>query len=122
MIDQPKTRIVGRRKVLLVEDYTQAGITVPQGFVYDGASIPRLAWSLIGLSPFCEILGAATVHDWLYVNSGRVDEGYYPKLEADRIFYDLMRQSGISLLQAKLAYWAVYVFGRYHGVEQAVVA
>jgi hypothetical protein len=121
MIEQPETKIVGHNRVMLCEDYTQAGITVPRGFIYDGASIPRFCWSLIGLGRFGDILGAATVHDWLYVHSGYVVEGYYPKSKADRIFYDLMLLSDISKLQSKLAYWAVCLFGRYERVQAAMV-
>ena len=121
MIEQPHVCIVAKCKAQLLDDYTQAGITVPAGFIYDGASIPRPCWSLIGLSPFGRILGAATVHDWLYVRSGNVAEGYYPKTQADIIFYNLMRQSDISWHQAKLAYWAVCVFGRYRLVTAAAV-
>jgi len=46
MIDQPKIKIIGRHGrrdyALLLEDYTQEGITVPQGFEFDGASIPSV--------------------------------------------------------------------------------
>jgi len=113
MIRQPITQIVGKRRAILLQPYHQAGITVPEGFVYDGASIPSVFWSVIRLSPFGRILGAATIHDWLYANAGRIEEGYYSKSKADIIFYNLMRESDISWIQCKLAHWAVSLFGRY---------
>lgn len=42
-------------------------IEVPKGFIFDGATIPRLAWTLIGVTPYDnDIIHAAVVHDWLY--------------------------------------------------------
>lgn len=104
----------GEPWVRLVEQYEQAGICVPAGYCYDGGSIPRFAWSVIGLSPFGIILGAATIHDWAYCNAGWVSEDdWIPKRVADKVFYDLMLKADIKRHRAFLAYWAVKLFGRY---------
>jgi len=111
---QPVTRNIGPCLVELVFQYEQEGICVPAGYRYDGASIPRFAWSLIGLSPFGPIIGPATIHDWCYCNGGWVDEDtHLPKVIADKVFLALMLRAGIVRHRAWIAYWAVRLFGRY---------
>ena len=41
-------------------------ITVPYGFYYDMATIPKLLWSLI--RPFNDALLATLIHDYLYIH------------------------------------------------------
>lgn len=48
----------------------QSRITVPEGFTYDGASVPRLAWTLSGITPDGLIRAAALIHDWIYNHAG----------------------------------------------------
>ena len=43
---------------------------VPQGFVWDGASVPRFAWSIIGLTPWGLTDGPSLAHDPLYRSMG----------------------------------------------------
>lgn len=98
---------------MLKEQYDKRGICVPAGFLYDGASIPRFCWSLIGLSPFGAIIGPATIHDFLYVNGGIAGRALrLTKRETDELFYELMLEAGISKIKAKAAYQAVHMFGR----------
>ena len=47
-------------------------ITVPQGFKYDGASIPRFLWPIVGHPWSGYYDQAAAVHDLLYRNVGWV--------------------------------------------------
>lgn len=52
----------------LGEDFTYntIGVTIYTGFIFDGASIPRFFWRVIG-SPFSpEFQKAALIHDYLY--------------------------------------------------------
>ncbi|MGD9632166.1 MAG: DUF1353 domain-containing protein [Pirellulales bacterium] len=37
---------------------------IPAGYVFDGASIPRIFWGLKGFSPVGAKLWAALIHDW----------------------------------------------------------
>lgn len=79
--------------------------TVPAGFITDGASIPAILWSLIG-SPFTgDYRLPAIFHDCAYCTAG-VRRG-----EADRMFYDAMREAGVSGLKAALMYAAVRIGG-----------
>jgi len=78
---------------------------VPEGTVVDGASIPRLFWTLIG-GPFeGKYRNASIVHD-------RYCEHHeHPWRDVHRMFYAAMRCSGVSKGQAKIMFYAVYRFG-----------
>lgn len=88
--------------------FIQAGGTpwpVPAGSVVDGASIPRVFWSLIG-GPFeGRYRDASIVHDHFCVTRDR------PWPQTHRVFYDAMICSGVAPLKAKVMYYAVYRFG-----------
>lgn len=84
---------------------TLGTITVPSGFVTDGASIPRIFWNI--LSPFGDYFGPAVVHDFLYsVHNTEFDRG-----EADYIFIEAMTAAGVSWHKRTLIYSAVRCFG-----------
>jgi len=56
-----------RAKWELLQDYTSinGSITVPEGFITDGASIPRLARNFF--SPTGRYFGAAIIHDYILI-------------------------------------------------------
>lgn len=88
------------------ERKTSAGlIKVPDGFAWDGASVPRHFWAI--LPPWGPYSGAALVHDFLCekrpagINSDK----------AHRIFYDLMIEDGVVMNDAWVMYTAVRRFG-----------
>jgi hypothetical protein len=77
----------------------------PTGSVINGASIPRIFWSVIG-GPFeGKFRNAAVVHDAV---CGAQAESWQ---EAHRMFYDAMRCSRVGHGKAQTMYWAVYQFG-----------
>ncbi len=79
----------------------------PAGSKVDGASIPRSLWSFMG-GPFeGKYRNASVLHDVAY------DEKSRPWQEADRMFYNAMRCSGVSVVEAKTMYYALYKFGRH---------
>ena len=80
-------------------------LTIPAGFITDGASIPRLLWPLF--SPTGKHMRAAVLHDYLYAQGA----SKLTRKAADQAFYDAMRASGVTPIRAKLMYWAVRVFG-----------
>jgi hypothetical protein len=93
-------------------------IDVPRGFEYDGASVPRIAWSISGLRPDGLIRAPALVHDWLYTKHEFKDItllGYEKtacsRKEADDLFLQIMLEAGMKKYRAKIAYWAVRWFG-----------
>lgn len=79
--------------------------TVPAGFHYDGASIPRQAWSIIG-HPFTgAFIRPAALHDWYCVHKSIQSSA------AHRLLYDGLRSEGVGWFRAQLMYRAVQVFG-----------
>lgn len=77
----------------------------PKNAKVDGASIPRMLWSIIG-SPFSgKYRNASVIHDVACVEKKR------PWQKVHRTFYNAMRASGVKPLQAKIMYAAVNNFG-----------
>lgn len=87
----------------LVEECIYGDILIPQGFEFDGASIP------FGFRWLFKHGGAkfpgACVHDYLYRT------GKLAKADADSLFLKIMLENGVSPLRAKLMYLAVKYFG-----------
>ena len=104
-------------------------LTVPAGYVWDGASVPRVAWTIIGLTPWGLTDGPSLAHDPLYRAKGgampdkwadctltdnkgagvRID-----RAEADWVFYAACVAAGIKRPRAGLAYGVVRTFGGPH--------
>src|SRR3989441_10729453 len=101
----------GRTMTLLSElRYTDPqGVAwiAPAGSVVDGASIPRSLWSIMG-GPFeGKYRNASVLHDVAYEQRNR------PWEDCDRMFYNAMRCGGVSAVEAKTMYYALYKFGRH---------
>ena len=101
----------GRSMTLLSElRYTDPkGVvwTAPAGSKVDGASIPKSLWSFMG-GPFeGKYRKASVLHDVAYSDKSR------PWQDADRMFYNAMRCSGVSAIEAKTMYYSLYRFGRH---------
>ncbi len=79
----------------------------PAGSVVDGASIPRYLWSIMG-GPFeGKYRDASVLHDVAYGHRNR------PWQDCDRMFYNAMRCGGVSAVEAKTMYYALYKFGHH---------
>ncbi len=50
-------------------------LIIPAGFVFNGASIPRLLWTLLGLAPHGVMDGPALPHDFIYQFQGKLPAG-----------------------------------------------
>ncbi len=87
-------------------------IAVPEGFVWDGASVPRGLWTISGIRKDGRIRAAALIHDFLYRNLGQATDALcFSRKGADKLFYTIMREAGMSWWRASRAYRAVRVFG-----------
>jgi len=98
----------GGRRVRLIKSFkvilaVGRSITVPAGFETDFASVPRLFWRII--PPWGRYSAAAVVHDYLYETDA------VSRLEADRIFLDLMKRLGVPFWKRHLMYRAVRIGG-----------
>lgn len=95
-------------EVLSTFSYTDSQghtLTADKGFVSDGASIPRAAWSIIGGPWDGPYRNAAVIHD-----VGCVSHKYTWQ-DTDRIFLEAMLDSGVARVQALTMYYAVLVGG-----------
>lgn len=96
------------RLLMLLNDFRYSSsygtITVPKGFITDGASIPQVFWSV--LSPFDNYFGAAVIHDYLYTyNIG------FNREQADLIFKEAMFNLGVPWYTREVIFRAVRIFG-----------
>ena len=97
----------GSKHWALLEDFQRGDIVVPEGFRFDGASIPRGLWSLVGHPLNGKHIKAAVVHDYLYFLGGDKED----KIFADKMFLRHLKQNGVSKTRRMLMYWAVKYFG-----------
>jgi len=123
MLEQPDARPIEGGKYRLHDAYTYVArpittrkgfvITVPEGFVWDGASVPQFLWSISGIRPDGLLRAAALVHDYLYRHSGDAEGAskLFTRKEADVLFYDMIREAGGGWWTAIRAYRAVRLFG-----------
>jgi hypothetical protein len=102
-------------------------LSLPVGYVWDGASVPRVAWSVIGLTPWGLTDGPSLAHDPLYRSRGGViiepgvvlcdehgDCATIDRREADWLFWSLFVYAGINNARAATAYGVVRAFGNRH--------
>jgi hypothetical protein len=110
---QPILRADPRRgDYVLVEPYAAwlskvgAQIVIAANFRTDGASIPRIVWTLLGVDRLHpSITAAAVVHDAAYASH------LITRAQADRAFYILARQNGLARHRAAIMWGALRAFG-----------
>lgn len=99
----------GRRMKLLREyafiDAARLEWEVPGGAIIDGASIPRLLWSVTGGPYEGRYRNASVVHDW------HCDVRTRPSRSVHRMFYEAMLVSRVPALRARIMYAAVLYAG-----------
>lgn len=108
------------------DDKLRHKIIVPCGNESDGASVPRLAWTLAGITPDGLIRAAALVHDLMYAMKGEIQLYFqagpnsddwkrvkrtFSRRQADDLFHQIMREAGIGPIKAYAAYRMVRIFG-----------
>jgi len=84
-------------------------IVIPKGFCTDGASVPRIFWSL--LDPWSNFFSSAIVHDFLY---SKDSDFFFPltdRKEADRIFLEAMYNARVGWLTRHTVHSAVRLGG-----------
>jgi hypothetical protein len=101
-------------------------MTVPAHYPFDGASVPRICWTLTGLLPTGVHLGAAAVHDYLYQRRGQIRDGEaqhfvsgqwqpfnanWTRKQCDQLFLDIMLLAGETRWKAWSMWQAVRLFG-----------
>ena len=105
--------IPGRYEMETAAPFTWIGpditIEIPKRYMFDGASIPRPFWRVVG-SPWGPYRDAAAVHDYLY-SDGHLEYPEVTRKQADQYFHQIMIQVGISKVLAAIMYRAVRVGG-----------
>ena len=99
--------INGTNKRIVLEDYffkvNGKLFYIPEGFFYDGASVPRFVWWIC--PPYaCADTGAAT-HDFF------CKTGIFSKKMSDLIFLLVMRHRDVFFLIRGVLYYGVRMFG-----------
>ena len=104
---QPLSRTRGIVRAPLIFDDTHTGdvITVPVGFVSDGASIPHTLRRVVGSPLHHRYVPAAILHDY------EIATGDQSWLRVHTRFHRALRASGNSPLRSSALASAVFLFG-----------
>lgn len=98
--------------ITLLEDHVETWngrtFTVPAGFESDGVSTPRFLWSSISPKIHPATLRGGIDHDFVY----REQPSGWTQKDADQMFYDIIREDGLSRVRAALAYAGLRLFGK----------
>lgn len=86
-------------------DQAQMEWTSPKDSVVDGASIPRILWSMVGGPYEGQYRNASIVHDT------ECDAKTHEWRAVHRMFYNASRAGGVGWIKANLMYAGVYYFG-----------
>lgn len=98
------------RKMKLVESFAYIDMMgfaweAPAGTVIDGASIPKMFWSILGGPYEGPYRDASIIHDWLCTIKTS------PWNRVHRLFDEMMKASKVPWLKRTAMAWAVYNFG-----------
>ena len=74
---------------------------IPKGFLFDGASVPRPFWSIIGSPCEPDLMFAASIHDFLYWSR------IVSKSKADAYIKQALLADGVGTIRANTIYQAV---------------
>ena len=80
-------------------------LTVNEGFDFDGASIPKALWGIIGSPMTGGYQRAGCLHDALYASQ------LFPRETCDWYFLEAMESDGVGYFKRYAMYWAVRAFG-----------
>ena len=86
----------------------QTWVWVPSGFLTDGATVPRLLYWLV--PPWGRYGHAAVIHDWLCEHLKLYQRGQMidiDRKQADQIFNEAMKATGVNGLTRRLMYGGV---------------
>lgn len=83
-------------------------ITCKSTFKTDGASIPKILWSLVGSPLEDDLLMPAIIHDGLYTLM------LLSREKCDKLLLEMLKYNGVSDIRADLIYSAVRAFGGSH--------
>lgn len=99
-------------KVLIYDHkkFKQYDFIIRENYCWDGASIPRMFWRLIGANTAAEFLIPSLVHDVLCENHGYIDND---RELSSKVFRALLIASGVGEVKANIMYSAVDTFQKF---------
>lgn len=89
--------------------------TIPKDYCFDGASIPRIFWRIIGSKTDNTFLVAAMVHDYLCENHNLIDNNRYL---STLVFNDLLEVGGVPAFKRWIMKHSVDNFQKFCGWEK----
>lgn len=106
--------VINRVKVCLIDKKKSKTYTffIEYGYDYDGASINRFLWRIIGSKENIEFKIAALIHDILCENHNYVD---YDRYFADRVFEKLLEVGDVGAFRRWLMFHSVDNFQKFCG-------
>ena len=113
MFSDLKVEIINKgRDRIVLEDYTYTNnkyeITVKKEYSTDGASIPKIFWSILS-SPFDgALVYGAIIHDGLYTKMT------LPRKECDKLLKEMAIEKGYNKFKINLIYYVIRLFGKTH--------
>ena len=108
LLDNPIIEILDYPLAKIVEPFSYTTtdglcVKIPDGFITDGASIPRPFRSII--ASWGDHANAAVVHD--YVSRYKIRS----RRECDKIFLEAMTELGVNKIKKYTMYYSVRLFG-----------
>ena len=107
---------INNKKIeVVLRDYSQSFIyefEIKKDYTWDGASIPRFFWRLIGSKTDNRFLIPSLVHDVLCENHNYVD---YDRYFSSMVFERLIRVSGVNPVSRCLMFHSVDNFQKFKG-------
>ena len=79
--------------------------TIKRGFWWDGASIPRIFWTVIGDPWEADIAPAALIHDILYATH------YFDRAKTDEVMFEVNEINGMNPVKNIAVYRALRIGG-----------
>ena len=104
MINRIAVKQIDGKMWVTCEDFYYKGFTVPGGFWFDGASVPRVLWGF--MNPSGKAFYPALLHDYL------LEEQPVSRSHADWVFKQALKDYGVGRIRTRLAYMAVSVYGK----------
>ena len=101
-------------KVMIFDNkkFKQYEFEVKENYCWDGASIPRFCWRIIGANTAAEFLIPSLIHDVLCENHNYIG---FDRALSSKVFRALLITSGVSELKANIMYTAVDTYQRLRG-------
>lgn len=86
--------------------------TIPKGMKWDGATIPRCLWCIVGAKTNPKFRIPSLIHDYLCQNKFVID---FDRNYSSKVFKALLLVAGVNKFKAQTMYLAVDLFQRTQG-------